>query len=61
MRNDVELTKKIVEIVEGFHANPYIKQIEELMYAPEDMKNDKFEEGYNWALRDVLSILRGER
>lgn len=60
MWNNKELTEQIVKIVEGFHANPYIEQIEALKYAPEDMKNDKFEEGYNWALRDVISILKGE-
>lgn len=56
--NDKDLTEQIIsKVLDGFD-DAVIEQIERLKYAPEDMKNDKFEEGYNWALRDVISILR---
>lgn len=59
--NDKDLTAKIIEIVSGDAVvQAFIAQIERLIIEKDDMKNKDWDDGYNWGLRDALSILKGE-
>ena len=60
LHNDKDLTAKIIEIVSGDAViNAFITQIEQLIIEKDEMR-DEWDKGYNWGLRDALTILKGE-
>jgi len=58
MRNDKDITQKILDAVKDLGVSVYIPAIERMKFTDTD---DLWELGYNEAIDDVIAILKGER